>query len=228
VLIEKWHPVTRDVGLIEAPVDVVTSAFDDWQRGLGIEHSRRRLASLADALEALPPLSAELRRSLFVPTRSHWTAFLASGIAGSDPTSTIRSLAAKLGVRAMRVCATPDGFRWPGVTWEVRAPAHLGGDADGHRRTLYALDDGGRWDFASEGEPFAFEDCTRYAAPRKRDRFTRPRLAAYLAEFGLFPFDDDFYDASDANPAWLLERQSRWRNPPPEFTLEQAVERTFR
>jgi hypothetical protein len=39
----------------------------------------------------------------------------------------------------------------------------------------------------------AFEQTDRYLARKIRDRFTSETLAAYAAELGLRPFDEDFY-----------------------------------
>jgi hypothetical protein len=84
------------------------------------------------------------------------------------------------------------------------------------------MNDGGPLVFEQSGQPYPFEELAKYTLPRKRDRFTRDMLLAYLAAFGLAPLSDSFYAASSQTPAVVLERMSRW-HAPAEYTLEQVV-----
>jgi hypothetical protein len=226
LLIERWHPVTSDMGLIQAPASACVASFTAWQGSIGRTHTVRTVeSSLADAFELLPPLSMEARRQLFAPTLSpEWTAFFESGIAGSDPTPVMSVLAARLGTLAMRVCVSPSSAPEPAVIWEVFAPSHLGGEPPlGYRRSIAAVKDGRRWVFEQFGAPFPFERVEHYAMPRKRDRFTADLLMQYLSHFGLAPHSDSFYSLTATNPATVLERVQRWATVPPEFSLSQVV-----
>ncbi|NTW29642.1 MAG: hypothetical protein HGA39_09830 [Coriobacteriia bacterium] len=225
MLIDTWYPVTHNMGLIDLPVEAAVSALIEWHASIGTFYTRRDISSsLGDAFEALPPLSAEMRRRVFIGTRSGWTTCFQSGIAGSDPFPAMSFLAKNCGVLAMRVCSTPPSATWPATIWEVYAPPELGGTPPlGYRRAIAAMNDGGRWIFEESGLPFPFEQTEHYSSLRKRDRFTREMLCDYLGNFGLTPFDDAFYEISEANPAVLLENRSRWERPTPEFTLEQVV-----
>ena len=224
-LLARWQPVTRDLGLIDAKVDDVVGALEQWDRSIGWPHRRREVgASLAAAFDALPPLSAEKRRKLLVATAKGWTAYFQSGIDGSDPFPAMSYLAQRMGVLAMRVCCTPLAAKFPAVIWEVYAPEPLGGCAPlGYRRSIASANDGGRWRFEQSGEPFPFERTNRYDAPRKRDRFSPDLLAEYLQHFGLRPFEDDFYIVTPSRPAALLEQQRPWVHPAPEFTLAEVI-----
>jgi hypothetical protein len=221
--IERWSPVTSDMGLIQAPPLAVATQLTDWHRSIGIDYRRAQACSLSEALGLLPPLSAEKRRTLLVPTTAGWTAYFQSGINGSDPFPAMSHLSRRMGAMAMRVCATAPGALWPAVVWEVYAPPELGGRPPlGYRRSVAAMNDGGRWVFEQSGEPFPFEETEKYARPRKRDRFTREMLQAYLQAFGLTPWSDDFYRVSDETPAILLESLKRWASPPPEYALDEV------
>jgi hypothetical protein len=73
------------------------------------------------------------------------------------------------------------------VIWEVN-------DSSGAvKRFVYAMNDGGRWEFASQGDPFPFEELSRYSAPRIRDRFNLEVLGSYLAAQELYRFRDDWF-----------------------------------
>jgi hypothetical protein len=223
VLIETWHPVTKDIGFIKGSAEMVVSAFTRWHEELGIHYTTREAYSLGESLERLPPLSMEKRRVLFLPTNSDWTAFVQSGIHGSDPVPAMSYLSRRLGILAMRVCATTDHAMWPAVMWEVYAPPALGGDPPlNYRRAISASNDGGRWGFCQSGAPYPFEELSAYSRRRTRDRFTRDMLERYLREFEITPFADEFYAVSRERPAVMLERISRWPDIPQEFTLEQA------
>lgn len=224
MLIERWHPVTSDMGLLDAPVERVVSEFIEWHASIGMTYKRGNVTtSLEDAFQALPPLSMEKRRRLFVATNGGWTACFQSGVAGSDPFPAMSFLAARIGVLGMRVCSTAPGAMWPANVWEVYAPVELGGEPPlGYRRSIGAMNDGGRWTFEESGERYPFEKPAFYMLPRKRDRFTRELLAEYLAHFGLEPFSDSFYQVVPAHPAVLLENTARWPRRVPEFTLDEA------
>jgi hypothetical protein len=229
MLIERWHPVTSDMGLINAPVEQVVSGLVDWHASIGTIYRRRQVtASLADAFEALPPLSMEKRRRLFVATTAGWTACFQSGSAGSDPFPAMSFLAKRMGVLGMRVCSTAPGAMFRANVWEVYAAVEFGGTSLGYRRSIAAANDGGRWVFEESGERYPFEKPGFYTLTRKRDRFTRELLAEYLAHFGLEPFSDSFYHVSPEHPAVLLEDEARWPSRPPEFTLDEARVKNLR
>jgi hypothetical protein len=223
-LLEKWHPVTSDFGLIRAPLQRVVSDYESWRGSDGTKHLRTEIASsLSDALESLLPLAMSKMRRLFIPTRSDWVVFLQNGIAGSDPFFPMMNLARRMGVLAMRVCCTVERARYPGTIWEVYAPESLGGCPPlGDRRSIAAMNDGGRWIFSETGERYPFEQIERYSAWRKRNRFTREMLRDYLRHFGIELFADEFLHVDAGSPAVRLQQVTNvWHAP--EYTLEQVV-----
>jgi hypothetical protein len=223
-LFEEWSPVTRDLGLIDAPIDRVVEEYLGWQQGLQLVHERVDVtSSLEAAFKILPPLSAEKRRKLFVGTSTNWTAFFQSGIQGSDPCPVMSVLSEKLECTAMRICTSFQGDLYRGTIWEVYAPIVLGGDAiSGVRRTLYSANDGGSWVFGQSGEPFDFEERGLYDHSRKSERFNREIFTRYLGALGLEPFSDSFYKVSVESPATVLGTRSSWKNRPPEFSLAEV------
>lgn len=223
-ILKRWHPITHDFGLIQAPLQEVVRQYCAWHASLGRDYRRRELtAGLESAFSALPPLSMNLQRKLFLATDSDWTAFFQNGIQGSDPFPPMRQLSERLGVLAMRVCRTPLGFQYPAVIWEIYAPTHLGGDRNGCGRTLYVSNDGGRWVFGQSGAPYPFEQTARYAERRKRDRFPPELLAEYLLHFGIRVDADDFYLADPEHPAVLLDSEPQGIRLP-EFSLQQVLD----
>jgi hypothetical protein len=223
-LLEKWHPVTCDFGLIQAPLGLLLSEFEGWHRSLGTNYERTHItSSLEDALGSLLPLANSKMRRLFIATNSDWVACFQNGIQGSDPFPPMSYLARRMGVTAMRVCCTPESAKYPATMWEVYAPDLLGGHPPlGYRRALDASNDGGRWTFDEFGERYPFEQIERYSAPRKRDRFTREMLRDYLRHFGIELFADEFLRIDAATPAIKLQQVTNTYHTP-EFTLEQVV-----
>ena len=222
MLLQQWHPVTKDHGLIELPVEQVVTALTAWHETLGIRYRREQVVdSPAAAFARLPPLTSAKTRRLFVSTAAGWTAAFQNGIDGSDPFPAMSFLAVRLGVRAMRVCQTD--APQPATIWEVYAPPSLGGEPPLHcRRSLAAARDGARWTFHSAGPPFPFEDTAAYVQRRVARRFTKRMLAQYLeAGFGLHPFDDSCYVVSPSSPAVVLHQLTGIR-PAPEYTLEEV------
>lgn len=230
-LLEKWHPVTSDFGLIRAPMQRVVSDYESWRGSDGTKHLRTEItSSFADALESLLPLAMSKMRRLFIPTRSDWVVFFQNGIAGSDPFLPMMHLARRMGVLTMRVCCTAERARWPATIWEapatiweVYAPESLGGCPPlGDRRSICAAKELFFWEFSESGERYPFEHVERYSAWRKRDRFTREMLRDYLRHFGIELFADEFLHVDAGSPAVRLQQVTNvWHAP--EYTLEQVV-----
>ncbi len=221
---ERWHPVTHDYGLIQSPLEAVTEELQRWHSSIGFEYQQRHIkSSLGDALHALLPLSNAKQRRLFVRTQSDWTACFQNGIQGSDPFPTMSTLAKRMQVLSMRVCATLPGATWPATIWEMYASESLGGQPPlNYRRSIAVSNDGGRWKFSQSGVPFDFERPELYESRRKKDRFPREVLCEYLEHFSIQPFTDAFFSVTAATPAILLQ-QVKPVVSMPEFTLEDVV-----
>lgn len=223
-VLRRWQPVTHDFGLVEASAEAAAAAFASGLRDGDIETVARRVTgSLNEALAALLPLSVQMQRALLLGTHSDWTAFFRGGIRGSDPSFTMCWLAGRLRKRTMRVCLQ-ERPPWKACIWEVYEPSSApdaihGGRA---RRTLAALNDGGRWMFEEVGERFAFEQGERYALPRRRDRFDHTLLRAYLMQFGLRPFEDAFYRPGAGCGALVVEQVAAWPQAPQD-SLDEVV-----
>ncbi|ATB39503.1 hypothetical protein CYFUS_004947 [Cystobacter fuscus] len=229
---DRWAPVTSDMGFLETDVERAARALSSWQGGLwaseGVIVTARPVdGSLEQVLSALLPLSGgEKQRHLFIPTRSAWTAYVDNGYRGTDAVSAMSYLAQVLGCRGMRVGAVPhtlreDKGRYGVVALEVYGPRQT--DWLNYLRTLYAMNDGGRWVFGQSGEPFPFEKLARYQARKVRDRFTLDILEEYLLHLGLSPFQEDFYLPQGAK-AWLVEKTGSFFSAQKEYTLAQARE----
>ncbi|HYF08275.1 MAG TPA: hypothetical protein VD970_11685 [Acetobacteraceae bacterium] len=217
---DAWSPVTHDFGLVRGTLAEVADAYQAMRAEAPL---RREMLTggLADAFQALAPLTHAKSRRLFVPTRSDWVAFFQNGTQGSDPFPAMSGLARRNGVLAMRVCCTPEGATWPAVIWEVYAPPELGGNALGYRRSVAVLNDGGRWDFSESGERFGFERVDAYGLRRKRERFTRAMLLDHLREFGIPGLNDALFQVTPERPAILFHDPSR-EGRLPSYTLDEV------
>ncbi|MFY0525444.1 hypothetical protein ACN28I_20640 [Archangium gephyra] len=193
-------------------------------RGIAVE-ARSVSGTLEQTLSSLLPLTTpEVRRHLFIPTRSPWTAYVENARGGTDATSAMRYMARTLGCRCLRVVAVPHTYRnrkgrYGAVMLSVYGPHDT--EWLNHVRSLGASNDGGHWVFDQFGEPFSFEKVEQYQARRVRDRFTFEMLKEYLHHLGLSPFDENFYLPESA-PAWLVEKTGLVVSRHEEFTLEQA------
>lgn len=220
-ILDHWWPVTYDYGLIRSDIESVVHGRQKAYSDAGLQITVTTLDTpLADCLSALEPLSPAPTKELYLATTFGWTAFFANGCRGSDPSLPMRQLAEALGTMAVRACAKREIARFLGIILEVYDSE--GGDADayGYRRTIAAMNDGGRWVFEQSGIPFPFEDMSQYDAPRFRDRFTKAMLAAYLEGLGAQPLMDDTLNFSGACRGILLERPAYAHLP--QYSLEEA------
>jgi hypothetical protein len=231
LLEDRWAPVTSTLGFLELGVEQAAQAFAAWHRevmtprGITVE-VLPVTGTLEQALSRLLPLtSGERRRHLFIPTRSAWTAYVADQWTGTDAASPMSTMARRLGIRCLRVVAVPhtlrgDRGRYGAVMLDVYGPKQPG-KLHNYVRALGASNDGGRWVFDQEGEPFPFEQVEKYQERRVRDRFTFEMLKDYLRHLGLAPFEEDFY-VPPSTCAWLIQKTGPFTTPGREYTLEEA------
>lgn len=212
--LEWWWPVTHDVGLIKSHIDAVAAARTKMYQNSGLEvFSTPLRGSLHDCLSRLEPLSPAPTRELFLTTTFGWTAYLAGGCRGSGPFLPMCQLSNALGVTALRACVSPRTALYPAVILEVFDTAQAGGDPNGRRRSIAAVNDGGRWVFEQSGTPFAFEDISMYAARRKRDRFTPDMLAFYLKNLGIPALSDEVLQPNGTCRGVLFSRPTHGHLP---------------
>ncbi|MBN1205962.1 MAG: hypothetical protein JXB05_13680, partial [Myxococcaceae bacterium] len=110
--------------------------------------------------------------------------------------------------------------RYGAVMLDVFGPEQPG-KLNNYVRALEVANDGGRWVFEQEGEPFPFEQLEQYQARRVRDRFTFEMLKDYLRHLGLAPFEEDFY-LPPGTCAWLIQKTGTFAPGHREYTLEEA------
>jgi hypothetical protein len=134
---------------------------------------------------------------LFVPTRSHWTAFFDNGWRGTDAFAPISYMAQELGCRGLRATATSDA-----IILEIYGPQKT--HFLNYVLSVAVAKEDGRWNFSRNGESQTFEQTERYKARNIQDRFTLDMLRDYLADFGIAAFDETYYLPPDRE-AILIE-----------------------
>lgn len=131
-----------------------------------------------DLFAHLEPLSMVMDRTLLVANGKNWTSYFANGLLGSDVFLPVSRIAAAGGCTGLRIAKAPQA-----TVFEAYENPERGGDCINYRRSIYVAREG-RWKFGSSGEPYAFEDVSRYEAKRVRDRFTPEHLDGLLAALG--------------------------------------------
>ncbi|MFL5343607.1 MAG: hypothetical protein ACJ8AT_02380 [Hyalangium sp.] len=232
LLEDRWAPVSSTMGFLELEAEQAAQAFATWQRGLvasdGFTVEVLPVSgTLEQVLSRLLPLTSgeRQRRYVFIPTRSAWTAYVNSVWTGTDAASPMSYMARRLSIRCLRVVAVPhplrgDQGRYGAVMLDVFGPEQPG-KIHNYVRAIEVANDGGRWVFEQEGEPFPFEQVDQYQACRVRDRFTFEMLKDYLRHLGLAPFEEDFY-MPPGTRAWLVQKTGPFTTAGREYTLEAA------
>ncbi len=152
-----------------------------------------------EELFALLPLTNQgLGRAVFVPLGSEWLLYLNNWVGGTDPVSVCHLVATQAKCRTIKVVLTQRKRPyWPACVLET----HNGARVNSHilwERLIGARNDGGRWKFDLEGDPFPFEEFEAYKRLRVRDRFTGDMLFRYLAALGVPPVAEENLDFSRA------------------------------
>lgn len=178
--------VTQTAGYIEQDANVVAG----WLApALGAGFGAHALAwdSLASAVAALSG-SGPLSRRAVIPIGS-WTLLLTDGPGGTDVGLLPSHAAREWGCNAIRAtCVEAGEHVYPGRILEIFGPD--GAPPLMSRRSIAAMNDGGRWVFETSGEPFEFEHPEYYTHRRKSQRFTSALLYEYLRDLRV-PIDTE-------------------------------------
>jgi hypothetical protein len=225
LLNDECSPTTDEVGFIELRVDLAAKIVAKrWKRAIPIQVSNHT-GPLKEILHRLLPLtSLDARRRVFVQTASRWTAYFDNGWRGTDSFAVVSTLAERrcLGMRVATNPASFGGVRRsvdsPSVIWDVYGP-----DPNpilNYLRSISASDEGGgHWEFRQSGEPFPFEDLSRYAARRIKDRLPVELLLEYLEHFDIDLFNAEFY----CGPATMIEYMTPKHPETHEFATFEAA-----
>jgi hypothetical protein len=185
---DRFAPTTCGYGLLAMPLEQAAAAYAAFWADAPVFMSRSDLQGGPEDLFAhLEPLSMALDRTLLVANGDNWTSSFANGLIGSDVFLPVSRMAAARGCTGLRVVKSRTA-----TIFEAYESPQRGGDTINYRRTIYAARKGG-WKFGSSGEPYAFEDVSRYEAKRVKDRLTPEHLDDLLAGLGapLSPLPED-------------------------------------
>jgi hypothetical protein len=186
----------RGYGLIELSLDDCVARLD----GAGLaRRSTLRLepaSSREAAVEYLGHLTHPATRWALFAVNEHWTALVNNLRGGSDFADDMYFVSDICRARVCRVVDQDGGWRtigdyrvrsgYPARIFELVEPGRTSfGDV---ARSIHAMLDGDRWDFAASGERrLPIEETFDYGARLKRDRFTSENLDALLASLGVEP-----------------------------------------
>jgi hypothetical protein len=234
LLADKLAPITSEIGFLECEIREVTTAYIDWMFPVQQQRSVTLVQTiLAGDLESvlhnlLPLTSHEARRVVFVPTVNGWTAYFDNLYRGTDSTSTLAVLTKQLRCRGVRSVAIPNTIRKVGYKWKGRYGATVFQVYGPNKtewlncqRLLQVINDGGKWVFDNIGKPFPFENTFRYRTWPTQQKFSVELLAAYLQNFGIDAFNQDYYMPS-GNTAMLVAKQGQPAEGLREYTLREA------
>jgi len=214
-----FSPITSEIGFLQVDHETAVEVYMSWQQQIlgryGLVLRREQLAQpLDESLRRLLPLSSSIRdRFLFVSTKGHWVAFFDNWWRGTDAAAPMCFLAGKLKCKGLRVVAVPHTMPAE-VAKETQGEygasiLEVYDDTGNASRTIYAANDGGKWEFGQSGVPLPFEVLDVYRARRIQDRFNHERMDMYLREMGLRAFDETFYLPS----ASLIRKEGVCRTP---------------
>ncbi|MDR2171145.1 MAG: hypothetical protein LBP59_13460 [Planctomycetaceae bacterium] len=208
-----YYPVTHRYGFLQAPLDDVVA--EHWYWKSTNPYLRTRLdyyskpvffeGSLRDGLDMLNPIGYE--QTLFVETKSNWTAIFESGGEVHLNYPTLNLGCQGLGITLIENTYNDldntgeHGF----VEFNLLRGINRKSNSDGQIRHIYVAKSDDRWVFASEGAPLSFEKTENYSKKRIKDRFTYDMLIEYTGFLGLQIVDEDFYGPRMAFAGYRLK-----------------------
>ncbi|HEX6700665.1 MAG TPA: hypothetical protein VF101_08045 [Gaiellaceae bacterium] len=155
-----------------------------------------------EAIAYLDHLTFPATRLVLFAVNEQWTAVLTNARDGSDFNDHQLFFGELCDARTCRVVdreprrGTANGYRYR-LGYAARIFELDGPDGE-NLRTIYAMDDGGRWDFPAVGDqPLVVESTFDYGARRKSDRFTSENVRAVLASLGVEPPVPEAFERAD-------------------------------
>lgn len=224
-------PITSCMGFLESNCENVANAYSEWNQSILKKHGFNLKSqivndSLKKILLKLEPLTTAIKtKFLFIPTNSNWTAFFDNGWRGTDAFPVVIYLSEKLSCRGIVVSAVPHTFPSrikKDTKGRYGATQMLVYDCGKVTRAIEAMNDGGRWVFEQDGDPFLFEELDHYKAKRIRDRFTPEMLEKYLGEFGIEIFNENFYLTESPNKPVMIIKTGNFPPSFKEYTLKEV------
>jgi hypothetical protein len=190
-----YPPTSECLGLMNAGLEEAVSAHRSVGQWAVLSLSVRSFEQLFDAL---PLTNRGIGRAVFVPLGPDWLLYLNNWVGGTDPVSVCAIVATRLRCRTVKVVlAERKRPFWPACSFET----HSGARVTSHvlwERLIGARNDGGRWKFDLEGDPFPFEEFEAYTRSKVRDRFTPEMLFRYLGALGVPPVTEQNLDFTRA------------------------------
>jgi len=220
LLSDRYSPITSEIGFLECNAETAKDAYLNWMQPIQAERNiiveGRNVGGdfVSKICSLLPLTSIERRRSLFVPTKSDWTAYFDNGWQGTDAFTAVSYLSQEIGCRGIRAVSilntieqTRTGLRgrYGATIFELYASSTDGCSFLNTQRSVFAANDGGRWKFGAAGGPLEFEDVKQYESRRIQDRFNPEMLDRYLRSFGIQLFLEEFYSVN--KPAQLVVKE---------------------
>ncbi len=182
-------PAGISLNVLRSKLDETIDVLVRWRGGLGHKPTTSSVA-LREACQALEPFQAVWSREVLFDC-GDWTIYMNNSLQGGDPTASASHIGRVMGVDVLTAMHSPVHPPGHGATQLWIRPS--GSASSLHTRDIVACAADGRWSWDSSGEPFPFEDQSRYTARRIRDRFDRPLLIDYLGALGIRVDDADFY-----------------------------------
>lgn len=190
----RYAPITDSMGFLEADLSKVVAADQHWRASLGGYTGHTMRGTLPALLDALLPLTGPLLRYIWVQSSERWTAYVDNFILGSDAFGPISYLSQQLGCCGSTIgCRAGTSKRGAAVQLSLFGPKLT--DFLNHVRSVSAVQDEGRWQWAVTGSVQPFEEVEKYQQRRISDRLTPDMLARYCEALGISPFDESFYGA---------------------------------
>ncbi len=236
LLSDKLAPITTSMGFIENDFDTVVEKYYQWHQG-NIHRFDPKARIVIETLQGdlekvlrktLPLKMGDSNRSLFIPTKSNWIAYIDNGYRGTDP-SAISYMATRLKCRSVWVVAEPHTKKNYGsprigrsgaLILELHGPELI--NRSNLIRSIRLEHDIGSWSFEQKGDPLPFENPDDYIAKCKTNKLSFETFSMYLSELGLNPFTPSFYLPDNANIAKMINTRRHKKINAQDVSLKRA------
>jgi len=211
-------PLTNSFGFVKSDFDQAVGIYRSWLEKTETKFTQIYLDSdFKNALQLLPPFQF-YTKSLLFKTDSDWVGyannnFFDAGIGKVD------YIGRQLKSQTVEIKAHPKTVHLDAKGWSLGSFSHQDFSTNSFRNIMLSYQD--RWELYQVGEPFPFEQVSKYKERKVADRFTPEMLDHYAKAIGIRFFDESFYLGGNGNLVLFSRERPLYENEVPSSLEEE-------
>jgi hypothetical protein len=217
-------PLTNSFGFVKCDFDQAVSIYRSWLEKMETKFTQTHLdGDFKSALQMLPPFQF-YTKSLLFRTDSEWVGYTNNNFFDAE-IGKVDYIARQLKSETVHLKAYPKTIHLDAKGWSLGSFSHQDFSTDSFRIIMLSYQD--RWELYQVGDPFPFEQVSKYKERKVADRFTPEMLDQYGKAMGIRFFDESFYLGGAGNLVLFSRERPLYENEVPSSLEEERKKYTI-